>query len=376
MGSNICNLLGVIGVGGFWSIWTPGKSFSIDWRPFLRDMAFYVLSLIQMQIFFNDGIIEIWEAVIMVFSYILYVIFMCYNKRLLAMLPGSKDDEKNPARASSSEKDQDQAEEGRSASSSQEIIPTSDGHQKNAPTSDDNPIVLDSFTISQSPVVNGETLEMTSQRRSSEPCTSPKMFNEVDLTLTQSRRFSAEVPRNYSCPLPETVRRQSNRMSDASHYSQHHPAGHLVATHGHRRTLTKFELTFPLLSPEEEEGRFTWPKERYDQAWFLLELPFRAFMHISIPDVTVDRFQDWYWFSFFMCTIWVTILVYYLLAFCNAFACILQINMTIMGLVPISLGATVPTFLLALWGARAGSGDYGKFLSYTALSIMRHQLLL
>lgn len=354
VGSNICNLLGVIGVGGLWSIWTPGKSFSIDWRPYARDMAFYVLSLIQMQIFFNDGIIQIWEAVIMVFSYILYVIFMCYNKRLLGMLFGSKKEEQKPTKVSFSEEDQDQATNDRSPSTSQESTPNGKDHH----------IALDTSTMSQSPVcvVNGENLDLASQRRKSEPIRTspaPKIVNEVDMISAQSRRFS-EVTGQNSRRLTGTVGRQSRRLSEASHSSQHHPPGHLVATHGHRRTLSKFEISFPLL-PAEEEGRFTWPKERYDQAWFLVELPFRALMHISIPDVTMDRFQDWYWFSFFMCTIWVTILVYYLLAFCNAFACILHINMTIMGLVPISLGATVPTFLLALWGARAGSGDYGRY---------------
>lgn len=122
--------------------------------------------------------------------------------------------------------------------------------------------------------------------------------------------------------------------------------------------------------PDQEQGtmmssaadksvdRFRYPSHWYDKVWFLLELPYRAIMHITIPDCTSPRFQRWYWLSFFMSIIWVTLLVHHCLDFTDKLATLLGINMTIMGLIPLSLVATIPTFLLAMWGAREGSGDY------------------
>ena len=61
-----------------------GASLLIDWRPVARDVTFYCTSIVMLAVFFNDGKVETWEAVVMVLGYGLYILFMVYNERILS----------------------------------------------------------------------------------------------------------------------------------------------------------------------------------------------------------------------------------------------------------------------------------------------------
>ena len=59
---------------------------SIDWRPVVRDCAFYSLSILELILFFSTGekesAIEWWEGLIMTLTYGLYILFMVYNEKI------------------------------------------------------------------------------------------------------------------------------------------------------------------------------------------------------------------------------------------------------------------------------------------------------
>lgn len=80
VGSAMFNILIIVALA---AAVAPG-SLKIDFKPILRDVSFYSLSIAEMVIFFGDGSVYWWEAMIMVLSYVGYIIFMVFNPRIFA----------------------------------------------------------------------------------------------------------------------------------------------------------------------------------------------------------------------------------------------------------------------------------------------------
>ena len=63
-----------------------GKILNLDWRPLARDSTFYTLSIVVLIVFAWDGLVEWWEALILVCLYFAYVSTMVFNERLMNFL--------------------------------------------------------------------------------------------------------------------------------------------------------------------------------------------------------------------------------------------------------------------------------------------------
>ena len=75
VGSAVFNILFVIGMCALFS----KTVLHLTWWPLFRDCTFYSVSLITLILFFVDNFIMWWEALLLLFVYILYVIFMKFN---------------------------------------------------------------------------------------------------------------------------------------------------------------------------------------------------------------------------------------------------------------------------------------------------------
>ena len=71
------------GVGGLIAIVNPYSVRPID---FLRDCAFYACSILFTACILLDGMIVVWEGVLMCMLYVVYVVVVIYNDELLQML--------------------------------------------------------------------------------------------------------------------------------------------------------------------------------------------------------------------------------------------------------------------------------------------------
>lgn len=63
-----------------------GQVLNLDWRPMFRDAVFYGVSICFFIIFAWDGLVQHYEAALLLVLYILYVIIMKFNKKLMACL--------------------------------------------------------------------------------------------------------------------------------------------------------------------------------------------------------------------------------------------------------------------------------------------------
>eukprot|EP00111_Clytia_hemisphaerica_P018958 TCONS_00056067-protein len=79
VGSAIFNLLGIVALSAAFA----GQVLHLDWRPLTRDAAFYCFSICFFIIFAWDGKFEIYESVILLALYFLYILLMKFNPKLM-----------------------------------------------------------------------------------------------------------------------------------------------------------------------------------------------------------------------------------------------------------------------------------------------------
>lgn len=78
VGSAVFNILAVPACCGLFAT----QVLDLDWWPVSRDSLAYGFTVILLIITLHDGRIEWYEALILVISYILYILAMCFNKRI------------------------------------------------------------------------------------------------------------------------------------------------------------------------------------------------------------------------------------------------------------------------------------------------------
>ncbi len=76
VGSAIFNILVIIGASALF------KSVKLTWQPVLRDTLFYVLTIILLLFVFWDGKVVMFESLLFVFTYGVYIVTVLYWKKL------------------------------------------------------------------------------------------------------------------------------------------------------------------------------------------------------------------------------------------------------------------------------------------------------
>merc|ERR1719498_1285430 len=68
-----------------------GGVLQIDWRPVVRDVSFYSISVLVLIFFFDDSVIDWYEGMIMVLMYMVYILFMKFNSQIFEMCPSESE---------------------------------------------------------------------------------------------------------------------------------------------------------------------------------------------------------------------------------------------------------------------------------------------
>lgn len=84
VGSAIFNILVICGATGI--IACKDQDLKIWWYPLCRDCFFYCLSITELMIILSNEHVELYEGLIMIFTYISYCIYMKFNPAIVRML--------------------------------------------------------------------------------------------------------------------------------------------------------------------------------------------------------------------------------------------------------------------------------------------------
>ncbi|OWF56023.1 hypothetical protein KP79_PYT16868 [Mizuhopecten yessoensis] len=108
---------------------------------------------------------------------------------------------------------------------------------------------------------------------------------------------------------------------------------------------------------KEPESVFAWPDACWKKALFIIAIPLKVVLFISIPDCRQPRWQRWFVVTFVMCLTWLTIFSYIMVWMITVIGYTADIPDTIMGLTFIAFGVSLPDVIASLIVVREGHGD-------------------
>lgn len=82
VGSAVFNVVFVIGVCGF----VIKEAMALSWWPLFRDSVYYVFAILTLVLVVEDGKVTWYESLIMIFMYILYIVFMKFNRTIKSIV--------------------------------------------------------------------------------------------------------------------------------------------------------------------------------------------------------------------------------------------------------------------------------------------------
>ncbi|XP_065840411.1 sodium/potassium/calcium exchanger 3-like isoform X2 [Oscarella lobularis] len=405
VGSAVFNLLIIIAFTAL----LAGQVLSLDWRPLARDSFFYSLSIAVFIIVAWDGLVQHYEAAILLALYIVYVVVMKFNKSLMKCLAACRRGKVSPAAQEETANEISEEEEEEEASVSppeQGVI----GRGTVAEIYNHRFTHLNAGELSGSFVRRGS--DGPSQRRSSS-----------SLNVISSRRLSLDTRRNQlDVPLSSVLTRSSPNATAAalptSKQNGHArppsaprtPPPTIVQTFvtppddddddddDDDNLVTKAESEFgsQVSIPAEKDGEKRDKKNDDDDSmmrpvpcfppinahfpslesattcrgrtlrgfkcaykWvaFVVSFPFLCLFTWTVPPCSKPRHRKYYLLSFTMSIVWIFALSFGTVAIAGRVGCLLHVDEYTMGLVVVAIGTSIPDLLSSILVARDGFGD-------------------
>lgn len=302
VGSAVFNLLGIIALSAAFS----GGDLHLDWRPLTRDSIFYALSIVLFIIFAWDGKYELYEAIITLVLYFIYIVIMKFNKRLMRLLDRISGKKKTVRPSLVPEK-------------------TEEGSQGNNDR-------------------RGSTFPKTEEIESS-----ANQENDPDRRFSHKKGSATKLIKEISS---DSGSAKSNKVSPEVADEDDGDDGIHVITLVPWCPPVSFDVP-----AKNENGLVGIPRLLLAWTLFLMALPFIILYTWTIPDCSTPRTRKWYLFSFTMSIVWIAALSFGTVTLVGRAGCILQIDKFTMGLVVVAVGTSIPDAMSSILVARDGFGD-------------------
>lgn len=328
VGSAIFNILIIISMSAL----LAKEVLVLDWRPILRDSLWYSWAIGTLIIVVWDGKIGIVESAIMVSSYVLYILYMTQNDKVVNMcckrpenveaqegidigvqkhVPGDDTKLLKAQTASSTAKNYEGTAEGAAAATSSHGHAFLGEHERAASMLQAKYRVFQYHGHSPSQHVEGVTMDTETGHADLE--------KETPGSTTPSLSVEHGVI-DASAPIPE------EEVEDLGGY---------------------FDEVWDV--PESILGK----------VWFVITRPIVVLARITIPDSKYPVFSGKFGIAgaFLISIAWIGVLSHYTVEFATKIGCIAGIPSALMGLTLIAVGMSIPDALSSILVARDGHGD-------------------
>jgi Ca2+/Na+ antiporter len=328
-----------------------GGSLAIDYRPVARDVSFYTASILLLGTMFADSLVTWWESLILVLLYVLYVIFMVYNSRILGKCkaPAGARDQIVPIEDHIDSLEKAEAEiptAGLIASEARRL-------SLQAPTQD--PVV---------PLQQGQ-LSLRAQRRCSRATRQSLLAKRrssmegnpaqdvLDHAHAAAAAHSAENNQEVHKDIPSVDPEEAAVVPEAPKNDKAHSSDAYLAS------LPEKEANVEKLSEDENEGSpmLKFPDGNLDRLMFLFSLPFFIAFGLTVPNCGNSKYERYYAVTFAMSIAWIGLLSHFMVDFATKIACILSISPIIMGELVLAVGTSLPDAIGSMIAARNGEAD-------------------
>ncbi|CAM9797684.1 unnamed protein product [Ectocarpus sp. 8 AP-2014] len=353
VGSAMFNILVIVALSAAVA-GSGGRSIHIDWRPVCRDIIFYTFSIAVLGLVFIDSEVMWWEGLMMFLAYIVYIVFMKYNSRILAHCQPPRigiTDEQQVSGA-----DVAAAVEAVTGTKRPSLAGASGGGEdtaKVAPLPQD-----DAATAAEGASgVGAQGAEAEAAAGGANPTTKSLTLgirNRVEKRLSGSGMTTGSDENK-----PLVLGDQNQVTADEENGGADGKASATgAAVEGSSVGAAAGEEGKKMGDEEEpEEHRFAWPENRLDQVLFVLGLPMLVVLSVTIPDCGKPRWEQWYAMSFLMSLAWIGILTHYMVEWVNGLGCFFEVSPIFMGLVVLAIGTSVPDAMGSMIAARSGEAN-------------------
>eukprot|EP00794_Sanderia_malayensis_P010971 gene10971-12133_t len=379
VGSAVFNLLGIVALSATFA----GATLNLDWRPLLRDSVFYAGSIGLYIVFSWDGKFYLYESIIMLSMYTLYILIMKFNRRLMDLLARCSRkapiihpscDGKNPALAFTlnSTKDEIANSErftncGTLSSSRSSITENVDANvnmvsQKSIDIS--SPVDSRRFShIKKGQLAHSITgahdlpLRRASFSTQNEDKKASLLQDHGSIEIKEKEsNFDANQrshePNGNGNVSPKNQRKEDEEKNGEESQEQVHE-GIVLCPCCPCCPVIKTEIP----SRPETEGCLRNIKLFMNWILFIISFPFVVLLSWTIPDCSKPRLQKYFIVSFVMSVVWIAVLSFALVTVVGRCGCILGVDKFTMGLVVVAIGTSVPDALSSILVARDGYGD-------------------
>lgn len=295
VGSAVFNILVIIGLSAAVSVGAP----SLDWRPLLRDSAFYavsVLLLLGFVLLITPGEIHWWEGLMLMLGYVTYILFIKYGNDTYMKVTEKYMRRRRIQEQSMYNNGEQSAPAAGSLDSQNVVRPLSSSDQQLPVTSMQYSPGLSSSNES------ANKSEITEQNRMNSETS--LVFDEVPLDIEP---FETAQPAEEECETPESI--------------------------------------------------FRWPTSK--GGWLSLPFlfPWRVVFRFTVPDVRRRGSTKWWPLSFILSVLWIVAITFVLVECTTLAGCYIRIPSAVMGLTLLAAGTSVPDALASVAVARKGLAD-------------------
>ncbi|EER12758.1 Sodium/potassium/calcium exchanger 4 precursor, putative [Perkinsus marinus ATCC 50983] len=328
IGSAIFNILVIIGATCLFA----GQSLELNWYPLTRDTIFYVVAILEMSLALLDEEVVLWEALLLIGSYVAYCVFMKFNGVIAAKLGGQAAQEiaEVTAAVDCGENGTNNDDKSNDISLVESPVPFDGGTGG-----------LDSIPLGQLPNQMEEGCDHRRNRTSVSSVPSSRRHSHRDSVYhPPSRRVSYQFGVNKF--------RVKSRTVEIYHHS------HGVPSQDPAEGVRGSPSPIVPLGPAQGVIALTKVDDHVDElkGWRRWARdPLLIFWEYTMPD------PSHYWILFGLSILWIGALTYLMVDACNRMGCLLNLPSLVMGLVFLAAGTSVPDALGSIAVARQGEGD-------------------
>jgi len=317
VGSAVFNVLVIIGATGLFA----GQVLFLDWKPLVRDGLFYLVCVVLLVIFFDDGKVELYEAAALVGAYGSYVGFMKVNRRVFGWMDSV---------VSASNKVGDY-QAYNDACEAYDALPIS-----TAP-----PAVL---RMQGAPSEAHDFASLSYKGKGAD-----RFVAVVRLQLLVWRFISKMV-------RPIHARSKSERWLNILQL----PSCSVRSARAMAiEPMQELKDIGGVDRANDDADPFKWPTNAsfQDQALWILSQPFYYAFWATIPDCRREGWEGVYLLTFAGSIVWIAGLSWVMVDWTNTVGCVLEMPPVTMGVLVLAAGTSIPDALGSLAVAKNGQGD-------------------
>ncbi|XP_006815761.1 sodium/potassium/calcium exchanger 4-like [Saccoglossus kowalevskii] len=350
VGSAVFNILIIIAL----SAALAGQILHLDWRPLMRDSLFYGISICCFITFSWDAHFELWESIVLLVLYVLYIVIMKFNHHFMNLM------DKCACECCSRQVVPIDAETGVEGETDTTNLPDEETPVKRF--DNENNIANDKDSLPplkkdrrMSTMSTGSTSEKHIFHHVKHGELSGKIANKrpsiaiqpsaLELNNLVKEAESATARNN----IPEEVEKDSQ---EATVQAEEEEVQLVVCP-----CLPALNMNYPDKELARQSGCCGWFKYFFKWILFIVSFPFVCLFTWTIPNCGKPHLKKWFLLSFTISVVWIMVLSFVMVTIVQKTGCLLNINAYAMGLVIVAMGTSIPDALSSILVARDGYGD-------------------